>query len=675
MSIESLYADGIEAGIRRQIANPTPEPAASFSLRSFLTSGVKAVPVAGLQVGGSLLDILGPAATESARHPLPAVMGDQPQDRLMADRASKFVAEGGDVMRAKASEFTPDPATASTADQVLFGLVRVGTKVAAALSVANLPVAAGLLAAEGTNTATRELMTKGIDPATALKVGAVEGLGQASAVIPLVGPTVKTTFGLMAASGPAAYMAQEAIARKILEKAGYNDEASRHDPVDPLGLTIATALPAIFGGAHIYGLTRATKPPPTLADVVQHLESGGKRYGKDGALLTSPKGAQGEMQVMPGTATDPGFGVVPARNNSPDELARVGRDYLDAMHHRYGEPDLALAAYNAGPGAVDKALNKYGANWREHMPAETRAYVAHGMNKLRQDVAEHGATDPVAIDAARVRVTQDALHRNLPDVPEAHAEVMRAADELAAGRMPDVRPVPTTSLPEFRNWFEGSRVVDSVGEPLIMYHGTRGDVNAFDPSMIKSRFPNSEGIYLISRPDSASVYADSVTNAADGFNPASKFVKPVADGANVVPVYVNLRNPKVIETKGLLESVVDGDNGALVRQAKAEGYDGVIVKRVNGDEFDGTLAVAFKPEQIKSATGNSGKFDPTSASLTDPLRPGERNPRSEGTNALPDPVKPVVEPAQVKARAADVQAAIDMRKRQSVLQSLLECIG
>jgi hypothetical protein len=68
----------------------------------------------------------------------------------------------------------------------------------------------------------------------------------------------------------------------------------------------------------------------------------------------SPKGARGLTQVMPATGRDPGFGVTPLRDGSPEENVRFGRDYLIAMLRRYpGRPDLALAAYNSGPGAVD----------------------------------------------------------------------------------------------------------------------------------------------------------------------------------------------------------------------------------------------------------------------------------------------------------------------------------
>jgi len=102
-------------------------------------------------------------------------------------------------------------------------------------------------------------------------------------------------------------------------------------------------------------------------------ESGGRRYDKSGKLLTSPKGAEGEMQVMPYTARDPGFGIRPARDGSPDELRRVGDEYAAAMYNRYGDPKLAMIAYNMGPGATDKWLAS-GADVRR-LPKETQGYI------------------------------------------------------------------------------------------------------------------------------------------------------------------------------------------------------------------------------------------------------------------------------------------------------------
>jgi hypothetical protein len=123
-----------------------------------------------------------------------------------------------------------------------------------------------------------------------------------------------------------------------------------------------------------------------LLSTIMQKESGGRRYDKNGNLLTSSKGAEGEMQVMPYTSRDPGFGVRPARNNSPDELKRVGDDYAMAMYNRYGDPKLAMIAYNMGPGATDKWLAS-GADPRK-LPKETQGYI-RGVNLAQGGEVKH----------------------------------------------------------------------------------------------------------------------------------------------------------------------------------------------------------------------------------------------------------------------------------------------
>ena len=115
-------------------------------------------------------------------------------------------------------------------------------------------------------------------------------------------------------------------------------------------------------------------------------ESKGKRYGPDGKLLRSPKGALGEMQVLPTTAAAPGYGIRPY-DGSEDDLARVGREYLPAMYRHYGnDPAKMWAAYNAGPGNLDQALAKAKAqgtsNWLQFLPPETRDYVTKNMREV-----------------------------------------------------------------------------------------------------------------------------------------------------------------------------------------------------------------------------------------------------------------------------------------------------
>ncbi|MDR5772077.1 MULTISPECIES: transglycosylase SLT domain-containing protein [unclassified Caballeronia] len=155
------------------------------------------------------------------------------------------------------------------------------------------------------------------------------------------------------------------------------------------------------------GPALSNSPFDKMVSITAASESGGKENNADGSTVTSAKGAQGVMQVMPTTNTDPGFGVKPAQDNSPGERARVGRDYLQAMLAHYGgDPSKAWAAYNAGPGTLDAAMQKANAagapgNWLTYMPKETQNYVQTNVAALQQNNTAQRPSKLDVINAVR----------------------------------------------------------------------------------------------------------------------------------------------------------------------------------------------------------------------------------------------------------------------------------
>ena len=474
MSLASVYSDGIEESLQRWAANPGPAPENSFKGISAIGIGLKS---AALEINASFQELASGAAQsgldQAAR--IDQYNASRGRPITLPDERRKEVAQqlqlSATAARQKAIDSAPDPTTTHEADQLLYGLARFGGKAIGAIGTLG-PVGAIPLGLEEGNTVAQKLLTEGVDPGTAIKVGAIQGgIAAAGVVLPIGANTWAKTIGLIAAGGPGSFMAQAQLSKNILENAGYNDQASLYNPFDPLGLAVSTVLPGAFGGIHMYGVGKATK----LAEIAKHLESGGNRYGKDGAIIKGPvtasgERAEGEMQVMPSTYKDPGYGIKPAdlsgtAEQQANEIARVGREKLEVLVNRYGgDSDKALAAYNAGEGRVDSAIKKHGEDWLSKLPKETQNYVAKARKLTDDYVSSEAAKSPEAVDAARVSVLDSTVAKSLPDHPDAYENMMRAADIVAerGGREAEAEIKPIYAQPKLP---EGLEIRESL-EPI-----------------------------------------------------------------------------------------------------------------------------------------------------------------------------------------------------------------
>ncbi len=154
-----------------------------------------------------------------------------------------------------------------------------------------------------------------------------------------------------------------------------------------------------------------------------------------------------------------------------------------------------------------------------------------------------------------------------------------------------------TDTAAFRRWFGGSKIVDEIGEPLIVYHGGADIANTagrqFRPGKALGKW--GTGIYFTPDKWRAQDYADRNDGVVGAY-------------------YLRMENPLVrYESQAYSEQ-----NDEIVRRAK-ETHDGLII--VQSDvgrpvrlQRNVTEIVVFDPRQIKSATGNT-TFDPTNPDI------------------------------------------------------------
>ena len=243
-----------------------------------------------------------------------------------------------------------------------------------------------------------------------------------------------------------------------------------------------------------------------------------------------------------------------------------------------------------------------------------------------------------------------------PSTKEMESEGIKAAfDDLfdtiqvkPDGRRGLFQAPPTGAA--FDRWFDGSKVVDANGEPLVVYHGTRSNVEAYDQSFAKSATGDFEdsaiGFMFSNNPNAAGVFAVGVNRQG-------------RRGANVMPVYMSLKNPLIVEFDGqkftdfelfrrfkaslgtTARATTEGAGVQVQNALRDQGYDGVIVRNAKfgtatpavtrdagGPVGENDIFIALDPTQIKSATGNNGNYDPNDPPHPIPRpRPGDRQRR------------------------------------------------
>lgn len=286
-------------------------------------------------------------------------------------------------------------------------------------------------------------------------------------------------------------------------------------------------------------------------------------------------------------------------------LHSVGGAVSDGItHYRGAEPEWR-GMENVSPAEIPLVQN-------------LRQEIARGMDV--RDVAH--ATETWSPEARRaveadVRTVTpaEAAHQSLP--PQVRENALKQAIVQAVSDEPvNVQPMfqaaaaKQTQSTEFQRWFDRSKVVDKDGQPLVVYRGERRNYDNPPTGRMYSRPPEERGRWYTSDRDGANAYSESL----DG---------TFHTGANVIPAYISLRNPIEVDARGNRYDAIpfrgqEADTDTLAEIATSEGFDGVIVRNVkDGTDRDVDVYYAGSKQQIKSAIGDSGRFD--SNSVVDPV--------------------------------------------------------
>lgn len=175
---------------------------------------------------------------------------------------------------------------------------------------------------------------------------------------------------------------------------------------------------------------------PLLVRSIMKQESGGKNDAR------SHVGAAGLMQLMPGTAA--GLGV--RDSHDPAQNVEGGTKYISQMIKMFdGNVPVALAAYNWGPGNMQRLIKRTGStdinDLMPHLPAETRGYVtnitrSHSQYKAQLDAQQAAETAKATESKSTVDVARTDTATKERDTSEVKVDRSDTSDNIVAATTP-----------------------------------------------------------------------------------------------------------------------------------------------------------------------------------------------------------------------------------------------
>ena len=386
--------------------------------------------------------------------------------------------------------------------------------------------------------------------------------------------------------------------------------------------------------------------------------------------LASDTRADGFQRWFDGSAVVDG-------NGAPLLLFHGTNKTFDEFDHEQSREDGAIWLTPSAQVASDFALYRTvwgGANVMPVYVKADRLLIVDGSHMPIREVERtakpagmaygeslHDFARRTGFDGVVFKDVTDDVGPDMPKSSDVYALFETAEFKSAIGnRLPAATTTEAKLAPQAKNraftkWFSDSKVVDTAGAPRVVFHGTNQNIVRFAAERLGQNTGawSAKAFFFTENPVEAAEYANmsarkQVSNAPEQEAASERFIAALESatrrgdhdayerithefeaseqeamsgeprGANILPVYLSIKNPLVIDMKGAADLAGVAEAIALARSGK---FDGLRLDNVfdaveqRPDKFDTTQWVALRPEQIKSAIGNRGTWNPKDPSI------------------------------------------------------------
>ena len=405
--------------------------------------------------------------------------------------------------------------------------------------------------------------------------------------------------------------------------------------------------------------TRITMRAAVIKKAMNEHLGGGYGHNLDAATLKRlPANINRPVAVMRSAkdSTNPDAYIVLTEQTETDSYSSKEKPVIAALMINESKHGLEVinitSVYGRSLSQIQRGLNSDLLYWdkekgkqfvnafRLQLPSHVRtdAALARANIKTNEDLTQEAGGAQAADNGGEVRYSTDPQQEFEATAQQYGGEAAYKQAKAAGQTELNYHQWVQVRTPSFKAWFgdwqndpkNASKVVNpKTGEPLVVYHGTNAQFDTFEPSYPRFAPGNIHGIYF------TDVFDEEMREAY---------------GENQYAVFLNVRNlleespQRYIEKLKGVELPVPPSEEKMKAYRAAVGNVDDIKKSIQDAGFDGAKNrfgrgheyIIFHPDQIKSATGNGGAFNPADANIYHSTAPetGDQTPDARQQRTL-----------------------------------------